>query len=87
MAWNGLALHFQKNEAAKTTPIAPAFGYPTSVLRSAAVRRFNIIRYLYLSPRNNSPCVLLVIRTDHARVLAITRVCMFSLNNKQMGND
>jgi hypothetical protein len=48
-------------------------GYPTSVLHSAAARRLNIIRCLYLSPKNNNPRILLVIRTDHTRVLTITK--------------
>ena len=54
------------------------FGYPACVLRSTAVRSFNITRCLHLRPNNSDPHVLLVIRADHARVLAITKefVCL-----------
>ena len=53
-------------------------GYPACVLRSTAVRRFNIIRCLHLRPNNSNPHILLVIRTDHTRVLTITKefVCL-----------
>ena len=59
-------------------------GYPTSALRSAAVRRFNITRYLYLSPKNSNPRMLLVIRADHARALTITKefICLALIINK-----
>ena len=59
-------------------------GHPTNVLRSAAVRKFIIIRCFYLRPKNSNPRMLLGDRADRTTVLAITKkfVCLALIINK-----